>query len=242
MGTLRPSAGKAIVQFSFIDALVAGLYDGAFAASEVASTGTIGIGCGDALDGELLLLDGEMLVCRGDGTVTAVSPHELLPFAEVAPFEPTHTETVGSLSEREFEQFIEALVPSDNLFYAIRVDGEFESLTVREATQQQRPFRGLAEATRDQRESSIVGSTGTMVGFKGPDVFQGLSVADLHLHFVDEARAFGGHVLDFVLASGVLSIEAYSSFTLRLPEVESYLSAELDDISADEEIRRAEGS
>jgi acetolactate decarboxylase len=183
-----------------------------------------------------------MLVCRGDGTVISVLDDDLLPFAEVAHFEPTYREAIGRVNEREFEQLVDDLVPSDNLFYAIRVDGRFENMNVREAVRQQRPYRGLADAVRDQRESSIVGTTGSMVGFKGPDVFQGLSVADFHLHYVDDARGFGGHVLDFVLDSGTLSIEAYSSFTVRLPEVDSYLTAELDDVSSDEQIRRAEGS
>jgi acetolactate decarboxylase len=79
------------------------------------------------------------------------------------------------------------------------------------------------------------------VGFKGPDVFQGLSVADFHLHYIDGARAFGGHVLDFGLREGTLTMEAYSRFDLRLPQVQSYLDAELDDLDSDGAIRGAEG-
>ncbi len=242
MSDLRPRAGKAIHQYSFVDALVAGLYDGAFTASAVQSSGDFGLGCGDALDGELVLLDGVLTVCRGDGSVVSVSSGDLVPFAEVAMFEPTFSAPVANLSEGDFEALVESLVPSDNLFYAIRVDAAFEAMTVREAVRQQRPFRGLADAVKDQHENSIAATTGTMIGFKGPDVFQGLSVADFHLHYLDEARAFGGHVMDFQLLSGTVSIEAYSTFTLHLPEVESYLDAELDDMNADEAIRQAESS
>lgn len=240
---LRPRAGKAIQQFSFVDALVAGLLDGAFPASAVAAAGDLGLGCGDALDGELLLLDGEMFLCRGDGAVLPVGADELLPFAEVARFEPTHTVTIARpLDKPGFERVVEDLVPSDNLFYALRVDGVFGRMTVREAVRQQKPFRGLADAVKDQHEASSGASRGTMLGFKGPDVFQGLSVADLHLHYLDDERSFGGHVMDFVLESGSLSIEAYASFTVHLPEVVSYLRADLDDMDADTAIREAESS
>ena len=239
---LRPRPDKAIHQFSFVDALVAGLYDGAFATSEVLERGDLGVGCGDALDGELILLDGVAYLCRGDGEVLIVPPDQLLPFAEVAHFEPTFTRVVQGLAEKDFEALVESLVPSNNLFYAIRFDGSFGGMTVREATRQQRPFPGLAEAVKSQHENTVGPTRGTMLGFKGPDVFQGLSVADFHLHYLDDARAFGGHVMDFDLVEGTLTLEAYAGFNLRLPQVESYLDAQLDDIDADADIRSAESS
>ena len=238
---LTPRPGSAVTQFSFVDALVAGLYEGAFPASEVLALGDLGVGCGDALDGEVVLLDGVAHLCRGDGDVRDVPDDALLPFAQVVRFAPTFTLQLRDLSEEQFVSLVEAAVPSANLFYALRVDAVFDRMTVREATRQQRPFPGLAEAVKSQHENTIGATTGTIVGFKGPDVFQGLSVADFHLHYIDEARAFGGHVLDFGLREGTLSIEAYSRFDLRLPQVQSYLSAELDDLDSDGAIRGAEG-
>ena len=142
----------------------------------------------------------------------------------------------------QFEAFVEELVPSNNLFYAIRVEAEFDRMTVREATRQQHPFPGLADAVKSQHENTVGATSGTMLGFKGPDVFQGLSVADFHLHYLDTARGFGGHVMDFGLVRGTLTMEAYAGFSLRLPQDASYLNAELDDMSADEAIRQAESS
>jgi acetolactate decarboxylase len=238
--SLAPRPDKAIQQFSFVDALVAGLYDGAFDAAAIMSQGTLGVGCGDALDGELVLIDGSLYVCRADG-VSLAQPDAVIPFAEVARFEPTYSQTLsGPISEAEFEALVDALVPSHNLFYAIRVDGQFASVTVREAVRQQRPFRGLAEAVGDQHEATITATMGTLLGFKGPDVFQGLSVADYHLHYLSDDRSLGGHSMDFELSAGTLTIEAYANFMLRLPQTESYLSAELDDINADAAIRAAE--
>jgi len=243
--SLKPTPGKAIQQFSFVDALVAGLFDGAFPASQVTASGTLGVGCGDALDGELVLLDDGLHVCRAEG-VSPVGPDARLPFAEVVDFTPTFTrQLTGPLSEADFEELVDSLVPSHNLFYAIRLDGVFDSLTVREAQKQQRrpgeqSFPGLADAVKSQHETTVGETAGTLLGFKGPDVFQGLSVADYHLHYLAEDRLFGGHSMDFQLRSGTLSIEAYASFTVHLPEVESYLEAELDDIDADDAIRQAE--
>lgn len=243
MNALAPRPGTSIRQFSFVDALVAGLLEGAFDAREVAAAGTLGVGCGDALDGELVIIGDEMLVCRGGGAVEPVAPDARLPFAEVVDFAPTFRfEITEPIGEREFEALVDSLVPSHNLFYALRVDGDFEWVSVREAQRQTMPYPGLADAVKTQRESTIASAAGSLLGFKGPDVFQGLSVADYHLHFIADDRMRGGHSLDFVMRSGVLTMEAYASFTVTLPQVASYLSAELDDISADEAIRRAESS
>lgn len=239
---LGPRPSGALHQFSFVDALVAGLYEGAFAASAVLTHGDFGVGCGDALDGEIVLLDGVMHLCRGDGSVVDVASDALLPFAEVSHFRPTHTQEVSDLTELDFDGVVDSLTPSGNLFYAIRVDGDFERMTVREAVRQQQPYRGLADAVKDQHEGTSGPTTGTLIGFRGPDVFQGLSVAEFHLHYIDDARGFGGHVMDFRLRSGMLALEAYDTFTLHLPEVASYLSAPLRRHDSDAEIRQAEGS
>jgi acetolactate decarboxylase len=241
MPDLRPRVGKAVQQFSFVDALVVGLLDGAFPASHVSAAGDLGVGCGDALDGELVLIDGVMTICRADGSVGSVAPTELLPFAEVVQFEPTFTMSVENLDEIALEALIDSLLPSENLFYALRLVGVFERLTVRDASRQQRPFPGLADAVKTQRESSVGSTSGVVVGFSGPEVFQGLSVADFHLHYLDDASEFGGHVLDFALTRGELSIEAYSSFTVHLPQTDAYLAAHLEELDADAQIRAAEG-
>lgn len=62
----------------------------------------------------------------------------------------------------------------------------------------------------------------------------------LHLHFLAEDRASGGHVLDVVVRSGELRLAAYAGFELRLPTDERFLRTELthDD---DHRIQAAEG-
>ncbi len=239
---IRPRPHAAIHQFSFVDALVAGLYEGAFSATDVLAHGDHGLGCGDALDGELVMLDGETFVCRDDGTVRPVEASAAIPFAEVVRFEPTHIEPVEQLDARELEQVVDALTPSRNLFYAVRIDASFDRMIVREAARQSAPYRGLAEAVAHQHEDSASSTSGTIFGFRGPEVFQGLSVADWHLHYLDDERTLGGHVMDFRLRSGSLAIQALSTFTVHLPEVTSYLEASLEHEDTDAVIRLAEGS
>ncbi|WP_169515639.1 acetolactate decarboxylase [Glaciibacter superstes] len=238
---LTPSSSKSVHQFSLIDALLVGLYDGAFPVRQVASAGGFGVGCAESLDGELIVVDGGFHLCRGDGTVTRLAPTDLLPFAEVVHFNPTFSQELdGPLNRGGIEAAIETIVPSENYFYGIRIDGTFDSVNVREATRQSKPYRPLSEAVKSQHENVISDTRGTLLGFKAPEFFQGITVAGYHLHFIDDDRETGGHSLDYVLRDGTLQIEAFAGFNVRMPNGEEYRRADLDESDVDEAVRGAE--
>src|ERR1700709_715396 len=119
-GHLRPAIAVNITQFSVIHALMAGLYDGVFPARQILEKGDFGIGCGHALNGELVFLDGQIFRCTSDGSVSVVDETELVPFAEVSQFAPTLSVSLGQngpLDRDEFESLVTSLMPSRNLFY-----------------------------------------------------------------------------------------------------------------------------
>jgi acetolactate decarboxylase len=234
-------AEKAIEQFSLVNALVAGLFDGVYPVEQIARRGDFGVGCGDHMDGELVVHDGVFRLFHGDGTVTLLRGDDSLAFAEVVRFEP---EVVVSLDEATsldglFAR-IRSLVVSENLFHAVQVRGRFATVSLREANRQSKPYLPLAEAVQNQREVTVSEVEGTIVGFVAPRVFQGISVAGPHLHFVDTTGEVGGHVLGLSGATGELAIESYSAITVRLPSSADYLAAELDPAGADAAIRHAE--
>ncbi|MGD8194906.1 acetolactate decarboxylase [Herbiconiux sp. P18] len=241
----RSHASKKVQQFSVVDALVAGLFDGEFPVSEVVHAGDFGLGCGDHMDGELVLLDGVCRLFHGDGSVTVLEPDETLAFAQVVPFAPELSEpleAVAGLAELVAE--VRARVASENLFHAVRFRGRFDSITLREAVRQTKPYRPLAEAVHTQRETTATDARGTIVGFVTPPFFQGIGVAGPHLHFVDDEGRVGGHVLGLEGATGELSLETYFGVSILLPHSEEYLSADLgaglDAAGVDRAIRHAE--
>lgn len=239
----RSRPEKTIEQFSLVDALVAGLFDGVFTVEEVGRRGDFGVGCGDHMDGELVLLDGVFRLFHGDGTVTTLSPSETLAFAEVVEFAPSQSElleTVPTLEALLAE--VDSRVPSPNLFYAVRFAGHFAEVSLREARRQSKPYLPLAQAVHDQRENTVTDVRGTLVGFIAPSVFQGISVSGAHLHFVSDDGLVGGHVLGVAAATGELAIETCTGLTVRLPLSPEFLAASLDEAAAgaDEAIRHAE--
>ena len=72
------------------------------------------------------------------------------------------------------------------------------------------PIKRIADGGSSNVSRLVLGThTGTLLGFKGPDVFQGLSVADYHLHFLSDDRAVGGHSMGENTAAAVAGVFSF---------------------------------
>jgi acetolactate decarboxylase len=229
-----------VFQTSTIVSLIEGLYDGNVPYREVMRHGDFGVGTFNALDGEMVALDGKFFHLRSDGSVNPVSGDELTPFAAVTRFRPNidHTEA-GQLSRGQCEQLIHRLAPSDNLFYALRIDGYFPSILARTVSKQSKPYPRLVDAAASEPTVTLGDTSGTIVGFHTPDYAQGISVAGYHLHFLSANHQSGGHVFDFTVRSPRIRIDSEGELHLSLQATDEFLSTRLGgDVSA--EISQAE--
>jgi acetolactate decarboxylase len=229
-----------VFQTSTITALVEGLYDGNVPYREVMRHGDFGVGTFNALDGEMVALDGRYFHLRSDGTVTPVAGDELTPFAAVTRFRPgiDHLEP-GPVDRRRGEEIIHRLVPSENLFYAVRIDGRFPSIRTRTVSKQSKPYPRLADAAAAETPSELTDVVGTIVGFHTPDYAQGIGVAGYHLHFLSSDHRSGGHVFDFTVESPRIRIDTEGELHLSLQVTDEWLATSFTgDVSA--EINQAE--
>ncbi|HEY8581809.1 MAG TPA: acetolactate decarboxylase, partial [Capillimicrobium sp.] len=75
-----------VFQTSTITALLDGAYDGDVTVGELLEHGDHGLGTLNALDGELIVVDGEAFAASVDGDLRPVAPEERTPFAVLTPF------------------------------------------------------------------------------------------------------------------------------------------------------------
>ncbi len=78
-----------LFQASTIGALLEGAYEGDVSFAELAEHGDLGLGTLNALDGEMIALDGRFLRADVDGAVTEIDASTRTPFAVVINFSPT---------------------------------------------------------------------------------------------------------------------------------------------------------
>jgi acetolactate decarboxylase len=99
----------------------------------------------------------------------------------------------------------------------------------------------LTEATANEPITDFDDITGTLTGFRTPDYEQGISVAGYHLHFINEPRTHGGHVMDFEIVHGEIKISTSSELHLSLPAAQAFLAANLTPDNIAKQIEQTEG-
>ena len=238
----RPRPHCGIYQTSTMAALLDGVYDGDVTFAEIAKHGDFGLGTFNQLDGEMVAVEGHFYHLRADGTAKLVDPQETTPFAQVAFFSPdTIHRFNGPLRRATLEALIDAVTPSKNLFYAIRIDASFQRVLTRAVAKVAQPYPAFIEATKHQVTTTFTDAAGTLIGFRTPDYAQGLGVAGYHLHFLTEDRRRGGHALDFTLDHGDVALCTASELHLSLPRTGPFLSADLSPADTSAQINQTEG-
>jgi acetolactate decarboxylase len=207
-----------IFQASTIASLLDGNYEGDVSFAELEGHGDIGLGTLNGCDGEMLALDGRFLRADAEGDIHEVPPDAHTPFAVLAHFRPAHRFELNDIaSEDELGAAIDSEVGHPEQVHALRIEGRFARVHARSVPKQEPPYRPLAEVVADQRVFDFSDVEGTVVGFRFPDVEEGLNVPGYHLHFVTADRRRGGHVLDCALRRGTVEVDDSVEVHLELP-------------------------
>jgi acetolactate decarboxylase len=213
-----------------VNALVHGLYEENIHLSAVRAHGDFGLGTFDDLDGEMVMLNGRIFQIASDGQVKEVAGDAKTPFATVTFFNPTiHDEVTSELAHLAFEDRVMRLLPSPNLFYAIRIEGEFSHLQTRSVPKQAN-YHPFIDVAHQQTLFEFGHTRGTLAGFFTPQFMSSLSVPGLHLHFLSADHLQGGHVLRCTPTKVSIAIQPLYEVSLSLPKTADFLHS---DLSAD---------
>ena len=226
LGAQADDRRDTLYQISTIDALLSGVYDPLARLADVLPHGDFGLGTFESLDGELILLDGQIYRAGADGQVTRMPPETATPFVAVTRFDADQVlEVPPGLDYAAFRTWLEARLPSRNIPYAVRLDGRFEQVAYRSVPRQDRPFRPLGEVQQSFFEQGA--TSGTLVGFWCPAFTKGVNVPGFHLHFLADDRHHPGHLLDFRLAAGKVQLDLTDDWQVALPMAPAFLERDL---------------
>ena len=207
-----------LFQTSTIEALLDGNYEGDVSFAELEDSGDFGLGTFDALDGEMIALDGDFYQVRADGRAYAVDKQSKTPFAVVTFFEPDLVRPLANIGDFAILcAYLDRVVEDRAVCYAIRVDGYFDYVKTRSVPRQHKPFPPLVEVVKHQPTFEFHSVRGSLAGFRFPDRVGGLNVAGYHFHFISEDRRVGGHLLECRISRGELRIDHEADLQLELP-------------------------
>jgi acetolactate decarboxylase len=209
-----------------VNALVEGIYQQKIPFTTIKQHGDFGLGTFDHLDGEMVMLDGEVYQITSDGAAARVSDDTLTPFSCVNFYQPmSHDRLEQPCNYPVFLDWLNSLFPSPNIFYAIRVEGCFSRVKVRSVPRQE-SYRPLAEVAKDQPVFEYLDCTGTLVGFYTPPFMGSVSVPGMHLHFLSADRKTGGHLLECCPNGVTVGVQFLSTLELGLPMSFDYLTCD----------------
>lgn len=230
-----------LFQVSTSTALVEGVYQGCVTVGQIKTHGDFGLGTYDSLDGEGLMLDGQVWQAHADGSVTEPSDSTTAPFWVSVQFEADRVGTIESVSSwLDLCTQIDKYRQSANLFTAVRIDGLFEEIHYRVACKAE-PGEGLVAATSHQAEFMFNQCTGTLMGFWSPTYSRTFNIPGYHLHLLTNDYKHGGHVLGIKAKNLRIQVMDAHNIVMALPETAEFLKADLSqDPSA--ALNKAEGA
>ncbi len=219
---------KTVFQSAPIIALMNGVMNDNFKVGEISKYGNFGLGTFNGVDGEMIVLHGITYRVNNEGKAVIPGPDVKTPFVTVTFFKTDKTiRSKDTLSYKSLTDFIDANLPSKNLIYAVKVNGEFSYMETRSEPKQTKSYSNLADVLKNQSVFKFQNVKGTMVGFKYPAYMGGVNVPGYHFHFLTIDKKEGGHVLNLTANNVKIEIEYIRKINLNLPASKEFDKADL---------------
>ncbi len=209
---ISPTELGHIQQTEIVKDLFEGHYESATTVAQAFRGAVLGIGVAEAVDGEIVAFDNTVWRVPVDGIPVVADRALGLPFSVVARGGTAITESVAAgtdfsgLTALIDEVRKAAGQHDDHAVAAVRVDGTFTGVVLRSEPRQQRPYRPLTEVLEHEVRFPFANWSGTLVGFRFPDVNDQVVIPGLHLHGIGADRQSGGHCHRAVTVAATLRV------------------------------------
>ena len=220
---------KYVYQTGTINSLIQAVYEGDTSIKDLKEHGDFGLGTFDLIDGELIACDGHFYRADKDGNLEEVNDSVSTPFAMVNTFKPDiHFKIDQKMTFDELETFISDTLSFTNSIYSIKINADFESISMRSEECQLRPFRSM-DITMPYLQNTFQAENikGVLVGYWFPKYLEQVNVPGFHFHFISDDKKFGGHVFNFKMNSADCFVEKQSSLHLDLIKTKAFDEANL---------------
>ncbi|WKY47246.1 acetolactate decarboxylase [Eubacteriaceae bacterium ES3] len=187
-----------LYQFSTLEAFTNKGYDGKLTIERLKKFGDTGLGTFNGLDGELMLIDGQVYQADGDCFIKAINNQKKIPFAVMGFLEVSENIVLKSLpGMKECGQALDQAIAGDDPIVLAVLRGDFPDLILHSVWPQEKPYQSLSEIVSKQKVVKLKRQKGTMIGIRCPLSAKGRNVVGWHFHYISDDKTIGGHVNDF---------------------------------------------
>jgi acetolactate decarboxylase len=205
-----------LYQYGIVDALLAGVFDGNLSIPELRKKGGFGLGTFNRADGELIALNDTVYKVTYDGKVHRIDNSDSTPFSMVKYFS---TDTViyleGNNSYDSVQKKLKSILNANNM-YAIRMSGEYVTMTARAAAPGVAPYPSLSDLLKtNQHLFNFTNTSGDCIGFFMPPYMARTNVPGFHFHYLASDKKSGGHVFAFTAGRLRIEIDEIEAFIIE---------------------------
>ena len=210
-------------QVSTLQALALGYTRSVITVDELLKHGSAGLGTFEAVDGEMIVIDGKCYRAKEDGSVVEADGGMGVPFASVCRLEGQKHFGIGEFSsigelKAELNNIIEMHFGLNSM-HMVRIDGEFASVSARSESSYEAIHVSLKDMLGETQRSFEFGDiSGSLICVYYPDYMNGINADGWHLHFISDDRTKGGHVFDISIKRGKAALDKINSIEIRLPD------------------------
>ncbi|WP_432798382.1 acetolactate decarboxylase [Poriferisphaera sp. WC338] len=207
-------------QIGTAQALMIGAYQQQGTVAELPQYGNFGIGVTENLNGELIMLDGEIYQACVADELSTPAPNVGTPFMTMCHFTPDRTWPIANqISYADLEKLMDAQVVNPEHISAIKITGTFDTVRYRclSLTQNYVPYN---EAVKKEHVYENDNVKGTLVGFYFPPFFGDLNFKRYTFHFIQDDKRHGGHLMDCKLRNGQIEMMQLRDFFVKTGNVQ----------------------
>ena len=230
-----------LYQHGTLGTLMAGLLEGTASVNELLEHGDLGIGTLTGSNGEVIFIDGKAYHANEHKEFIELTGDEMTPYATVTQFKADKNFSISDKNQDDVFDEVKKEMTSENMFSAVKISGTFKKMHVRMMPGQEPPYTRLIDSARRQPEETQEDVNGTVIGFFTPELFHGIGSGGFHIHFANDDRNFGGHILNFEVDDVKVEIQNFETFEQHFPiDNKTFTNTEIDYADIDAEIREAE--
>lgn len=216
-----------IFHYSVLKALDNGVLDGDMTVGRLKKNGDFGLGTYNHMDGEMAVIDGTVYRISQDGKILKPGDDALIPYSIVTFYDQDGKFTMeGEITYPSLKAYAAEKLPSQNYFYAFRINGEFDYIKCGGANAQNKPYdQSLNEMLAERPVYEARNIRGTLVGFWCPQYIGDINTMGFHLHFISDDHTIGGHLMEFKAISLNLGYDVKLNYKILLPGSELFKNA-----------------
>lgn len=179
--------------------------------------GDHGLGTFEGLDGEMIIHSGRVYRAALDGSISEMAPTSGVPYAAVTWLNGDRYYDIEDMSKTLFLRGIELRRGTDQ--YPIAIEGNllFDWIVTRSVPAQPQPYPDLPTALAGQQVQTNSLIEGTLIGFYMPEYMDQFHPPGFHFHFLSADHQRGGHVLDFHVRQGRVTLDPSPELYLLVP-------------------------